>query len=277
MEKDMSADVTHVEREDPRPFYDEGSTGHGPAGRSFNPLDSSQRQLDGVLVSQLLAPHVAGLRRSESEPNFVHSGARQTDPELMVERSHRAAARVCGGAGSDTRRLAPADGQRGTRPVAGGTEMNEVRLASRALIEQVRLVVRDGRRLIHRIIAVCDTFKHSSRVPMTSTPAPLASVPLVVLRATTEREQIELSALVQNLSAEGYQVVRHGPRWVVFTEITERRKSGVGRSLQEGRGEHGAVQKTTVSFFRFAYNLRCRVPRRRISPTDRERHRRCAP
>jgi hypothetical protein len=101
----------------------------------------------------------------------------------------------------------------------------EVRLAFRAFIEQVRLVLRDGRRLIRRLIAVCDTSRGSSSVEMTNSPAPLASVPLVVLRPTTEREQIELNDLVQSLSAEGYQVTRRGPQWVVYTEITDRRTS----------------------------------------------------
>jgi hypothetical protein len=121
-------------------------------------------------------------------------------------------------------------------PVTRLTEMNEVRLAFRALIEQLRLVLRDGRRLIRRLIAACDTSKPGIRVPMTSSPAPLASVPLVVLRSTTEREQIELSDLVQSLSAEGYQVARRGPQWVVYTEITDRRTSVLGRSPQDGRG-----------------------------------------
>jgi hypothetical protein len=205
-------------------------------------LDSSQRQLDGVLLSQVLSPRVVGLPRFESEHEFLRSLPQHllTDPDHRLERSNQAAARVGGGSAgvslvetdvvAETRGLPLAVRQRG-----GSTEMNEVRLAFRALIEQVRLVLRDGRRLIPRIIAVCATFKPSIRVPMTSTPAPLASVPLVVLRATTEREQIELSALVQNLSAEGYQVARHGSQWEVYTEITERRTSRVGRSLQ-GRG-----------------------------------------
>src|SRR6267142_2176290 len=112
--------------------------------------------------------------------------------------------------------VAQAEQQRGASPLTGLTAMNEVRLAFRALIEQVRLVLRDGRRLIRRLIAVCDTTKPSSRAHMTSSPAPLATVPLVVLRSTTEREQIELNDVVQSLSAEGYQVARRGHQWVVY-------------------------------------------------------------
>jgi len=138
--------------------------------------------------------------------------------------------------GCEARPLAQAEPQRGTPPVTGLTEMNEVRLAFRALIEQVRLVLRDGRRVIRRLIAVCDTSRGSSSVEMTNSPAPLASVPLVVLRSTTEREQIELNDLVQSLSAEGYQVTRRGPQWIVYTEITDRRTSVIGRSPQDGRG-----------------------------------------
>src|SRR6202023_635072 len=105
----------------------------------------------------------------------------------------------------------------------------------RALIEQVRLVLRDGRRLIGRLVAACETSKCSS-VQMTSSPTPLASVPLVVLSSTTEREQIELNDLVQSLSAEGYQVAPRGPQWVVYTEITDRRRSAIGESPHSSRG-----------------------------------------
>jgi len=136
---------------------------------------------------------------------------------------------------TEARRLAQAEQQRGTSPVTGRTEMNEVRLTFRALIEQVRLLLRDGRRLIRRLIAVCETSTRSSRVQMTGSPAPLVSVPLVVLRPTTEREQIELNDLAQTLSAEGYQVARHGPQWIVYTKITERRKSLIGRSPHDER------------------------------------------
>jgi CheY-like chemotaxis protein len=135
----------------------------------------------------------------------------------------------------DARGLAQAEQQRGTPLVARRTEMSEVLLAYRALVEQVRLVVRDGRRLVRRLIAVCKTSK-CRRVQMMSSPAPLASVPLVFLRSTTEREHIELNDLVQSLSAEGHQVVGCGPQWVVYTEITDRRKLRIGESPQSSRG-----------------------------------------
>ena len=114
--------------------------------------------------------------------------------------------------------------------------MNEVRLAFRALLEQVRLVLRDGRRLISRLIAACEPSKRSNSVQLTSRPTPRASVPLIVLRPTTDREQIELNDLAQSLSAEGYQVAPRGPQWVVFTEIDDRRKSVVGESTEDSRG-----------------------------------------
>jgi hypothetical protein len=133
--------------------------------------------------------------------------------------------------------LARAEQQRGAVLVNGRTEMNEVLLAYRALVEQIRLVLRDGRRLIRRLIAVGKTSKRSSRVEqMTSGLTPLASVPLVVLRSTTDREQIELDDLVRSLSAEGYQVSPRGPQWVVYTEIADRRKSVRGGSSQDSRG-----------------------------------------
>jgi hypothetical protein len=126
----------------------------------------------------------------------------------------------------EERAFAQAEARRATPAVTRRTELNEARLAFRAFIEQLRLVLRDGRRLIRRLIAVCDTSRRSSsRVHVTSGRAPLASVPLVVLRSTTEREQIELNHLARRLSAEGHQVARRGPRWVVYTQITDRRKS----------------------------------------------------
>jgi hypothetical protein len=144
----------------------------------------------------------------------------------------------------EARDLARAEQQRGTPPVTDvtePTEMNEVLLAFRALIEQVRLVLRDGRRLIRRLIALCKISKRS-RVQMTSNPPPLASVPLVVLRSTTEREQLELNDVVQSLSAEGHQVTRRGPQWVVYTEITDRRKAVIG-SPQDRRGTPAMSQR----------------------------------
>jgi hypothetical protein len=86
--------------------------------------------------------------------------------------------------------------------------------------------------------AECDTSRW--RVHETSSPAPLAWVPLVVLRSTTEREQIELNDLAQSLSAEGYQVVRRGPQWLVYTQITDRRKS-VDRTIAARRPERRAA------------------------------------
>jgi hypothetical protein len=131
--------------------------------------------------------------------------------------------------------LAQAEQPRGTPLVTGRTELHEVLLAFRALVEQGRLVWRDGRRLIRRLIAACAASK-CRRVQLTSRPTPLASVPLVVLRSTTDREQIEVHDLVQSLSAEGYQVAPRGPQWVVYTEIPDRRKSVIEESPQSSRG-----------------------------------------
>jgi hypothetical protein len=184
--------------------------------------------LTDVFVSELLKTRVAAQWPSGLPADPVERGAANA-PTVVTQK---------GGddLGVEARPLAQAEPQRGTPPVTGLTEMKEVRLAFRALIEQVRLVLRDGRRVIRRLIAVCDTSRGSNSVEMTNSPAPLASVPLVVLRSTTEREQIELSDLVQSLSAEGYQVTRRGPQWVVYTEITDRRTSVIGRSPQDGRG-----------------------------------------
>ena len=115
-------------------------------------------------------------------------------------------------------------------------DRNEVLLAFRGFVEQVRLGLRDGRRLIRRLIGACETSTGSSRMHMTSSPTPLVSVPLVVLRPTTDREQIEIHDLVQRLGADGYQVTPRGPQWVVYTEIADRRKSAIGGSPQDRRG-----------------------------------------
>jgi CheY-like chemotaxis protein len=135
----------------------------------------------------------------------------------------------------ETLGLAQAEQPRGTPRVAGRTEMNEVLLACRAVVEQVRLVWRDGRRLIRRLLALGETSKCSS-VPMTWSSTSLVSVPLVVLSSTSDRERIELTDLVQSLSAEGYQVAARGPQWVVYTEIPDRRRSGIGGWSRDSRG-----------------------------------------
>jgi hypothetical protein len=130
--------------------------------------------------------------------------------------------------------------------VTGRIERNEVLLAFRGLIEQVRLGLRDGRRLIRRLIAACEMSTGSSTAQMTSSPTPLVSVPLVVLRPTTDREQIELDDLVQSLGADGYQVAPRGPQWVVYTEIADRRKSAVGGSPQDRRGLAGMGEARAI-------------------------------
>jgi hypothetical protein len=188
--------------------------------------------------------HEAKRARGETGRDLTAYGASSSHPPLRADPVERGAANtptvMTKKAGNDVvvdaRGVARAEQQRSTPPVTGRTEMDEVHLAFRALIEQVRLVLRDGRRLTRQLIAACETSKRSSRVEMTSRPAPLVSVPLVVLRSTTEREQIELDDLVQSLSAEGCQVARRGPQWVVYTEIADRRKSGIGQSPQDSRG-----------------------------------------
>jgi hypothetical protein len=124
--------------------------------------------------------------------------------------------------------------------VTGRPERREVVLAFRGFVEYVRLGVRDGRKLICRLITGFETSTRStsgnSRAPVTSRVTPLVSVPLVVLRPTTDREQIEIHDLVQRLGADGYQVTPRGPQWVVYTEIADRRKSAIGGSPQDRRG-----------------------------------------
>jgi hypothetical protein len=127
--------------------------------------------------------------------------------------------------------------------VTARTQVNEILLAFRALIEQVRLVVRDGRRLIRQIIALCATSTRKSRVQMTSDPVPLVLVPLVVLASTTEREQVELHDLVQSLSADGYQTAHRGHQWIVYTKITDRRKSDIGRFRKTAREQRRSANR----------------------------------
>jgi hypothetical protein len=199
------------------------------------------------------AQHGGNVAAASPGMGFEYAFTMQLPLPLPVDPVERGAAKVPTlvpkRAGDDlvveARDLARAEQQGGTPPVTGPSEMNEVFLAFRALIEQVRLVLRDSRRLIRRLIAVGETSTRSRRVQMTSSPAPLASVPLVVLRSTTEREQIELNEVVQSLSADGYQVARRGPQWVVYTEITDRRKSVIG--LPQDRRETAAMSEQVRS------------------------------
>jgi hypothetical protein len=208
-----------------------------------------------ISLQLLRLTHQVKRARGETEGDLTgQQGVAPAGPGVGVERAfavplplplpaadpvERVAPNVSMNAGSgpvaEARDLPRAEARQGTPLITWRTEKDEVLLASRALVEQVRLVLRDGRRLIRRLVAVCETSKRSRRVQMTSRPTPLASVPLVVLRSTTDREQIELKDLVQSLSAEGYQVDPGGPQWVVYTKITDRRKSVFGESPQDSR------------------------------------------
>ena len=118
----------------------------------------------------------------------------------------------------------------------GALRWNETLLAFRAFVEQVRLVLRDSRRLIRRLITEPDkTATCGNSGQTTNSPTPIMSVPLVILRSTTDREQTELHNLVQSLSTEGYQVAPCGSQWIVYTEIADRRKPVIGESPQDNR------------------------------------------
>src|SRR5713101_1334918 len=97
MEKDMSADVAHHDREDREPLDNAARADHGPAGRPFDPWGSPHGQLADVLVSELLKTRGPRPPNLESENEFLHSLAQHllTDPEHILERSVRAAARLC--------------------------------------------------------------------------------------------------------------------------------------------------------------------------------------
>jgi CheY-like chemotaxis protein len=106
------------------------------------------------------------------------------------------------------------------------TQVNEILLAFRAVVEQVRLALRDGRRLIRQLTALCATSRRKGQVvQVASDPVPLVLVPLVVLASTTECEQMELNDLVKSLSAEGYQIAHREHHWTVYTEIPDRRNT----------------------------------------------------
>jgi hypothetical protein len=122
-------------------------------------------------------------------------------------------------------------------------ERREVVLVFRGFVEQIRHGLRDGRKLIRRLIAGCET-STGSRAQMTSSSTPLVLVPLVVLMPTTDREQLEIYDLVQRLGADGYQVSPRGPQWVVYTEIADRRKSAIGGSPQDRRGSAAMARET---------------------------------
>ena len=221
-------------------------------------LTHEAKRARGETMRDLTAQHGGTVAAASPDIGFESAYTMQWPLPLPAAPVERGAANVPTlepkKAGNDllveARDLARAEQQGDTPPVTRQAEMNEVLLAFRALVEQVRLVLRDGRRLIRRLIAVCETSTRSRRVQMTNSPAPLASVPLVVLRSTTEREQIELNDVVQSLSAEGYQVARRGPQWVVYTEITDRRKSGIGSpqnrretAAMSGRVRNGSLRQ----------------------------------
>jgi GAF domain-containing protein len=203
--------------------------------------NQAQRARDGT-ERDLTAPHGCIVAEASSGTSVESAFALELPLSLRADPVEHGGANVptsaTKNAGNDLVEvpgLAQAEQQRGAPLVNGRTEMNEVLLACRAVVEQIRLVLRDARRLIRRLIAACKTSKRS-RVQVTNSPTPLASVPLVVLRSTTERERSELNNLVQSLSAEGYRVAPRGPEWVVYTEITDRRQSVIAESAQSSRG-----------------------------------------
>ena len=104
----MSADVAHHDREDREHLDNAAQAGHSPSRRPFDPWGSSHGQLADVLVSELLKTRGARPPNLESENEFLHSLAQHllTDPEHILKRSIRAAARLCG-AGIRGREPAP--------------------------------------------------------------------------------------------------------------------------------------------------------------------------
>jgi hypothetical protein len=94
----MSADVTYHGREDRQPLDDTARTADGPAGARSDPWGMSQGQLTDVLVTERLKTRGARPPNIESENEFLHSLAQHllTDPEHVLQRSIRAAARLCG-------------------------------------------------------------------------------------------------------------------------------------------------------------------------------------
>ena len=97
MEKDMAADVAGHDREDREHLDHATRAGHGPS-RPHDRWGSPHGQLADVLVSELLKTRDARSPNLESENEFLHSLAQHllTDPEHILERSIRAAARLCG-------------------------------------------------------------------------------------------------------------------------------------------------------------------------------------
>src|SRR5712671_4014951 len=98
METDMSADVAHDYRDDGEHFNDAARAVHGPGGAPFDPWGWSHGRLTDVFVTERLKARGARPPNLESENEFLHSLAQHllTDPEHILERSMRAAARLCG-------------------------------------------------------------------------------------------------------------------------------------------------------------------------------------
>src|SRR6202171_5185231 len=94
----MSTAVAHPYQQDRAHLDEAARAGHVPVGHSFDPSGSSEGQLADVLVSELLKTRGARPPNFESENEFLHSLAQHllTDPEHILERSMRAAARLCG-------------------------------------------------------------------------------------------------------------------------------------------------------------------------------------
>src|SRR5712692_4850420 len=93
----MSADAAGHDRQDRNHFDNAVRPGHGQAARPFDPWGSPHGQLADVLVSELLKTRGPRPPNLESENEFLHSLAQHllTDPEHILERSVRAAARLC--------------------------------------------------------------------------------------------------------------------------------------------------------------------------------------
>jgi hypothetical protein len=123
-------------------------------------------------------------------------------------RTYRGIRKMAGRAPGAVKNMLPAAAH---PDVTGRPKRSEVVLAFKGFVEQVRLGLRDGRKLIHRLVAGCETSAGSSKAHVTSRSTSLVSVPLVVFRPTTDREQIEIHDLVQRLGADGYQVTPRGP------------------------------------------------------------------
>src|SRR5258707_419442 len=108
----MSTDATRRDRENRQSFDEDIRSGRSLPDVPFDPWRLLHGQIPDVLVSDLLKTRPARPPNLESENAVLHSLAQYllTDPEHILERSIREAARLCGAGSAGVSLLEPDQG-----------------------------------------------------------------------------------------------------------------------------------------------------------------------